>query len=67
MINGRRFLALTIVTKSSQGRFDSTDAFNDWVEEEQPLAIVHVHYFHDSESHQRGYQAIYKENAAAAA
>ncbi len=66
MNNGKQFRAVTIATKSSQGRSDLTDAINDWAEEEQPLAIVHIHCFHDSETHQRGYQIVYEENAAAA-
>ena len=67
MNNEKQFRAVTIVTRSSKGRVDLTDAFNTWVKEEQPLAIIHIHYFHDSETHQRGYQIVYEARANAAA
>ncbi len=64
---GKQFWAVTIITRSSKGRVDLTDAFNAWVKEEQPLAIIHIHYFHDSETHQRGYQIVFEASLAAAA
>jgi hypothetical protein len=52
----KHFRAVTITAKASQGRRELCEAFNDWVEEdEEPPAIVHTHYFHDTEAPARGY------------
>jgi hypothetical protein len=37
------------------------EAFDQWSEEARPASILHVHYYHDLESHLRGYQVVYEE------
>jgi hypothetical protein len=51
----KRFRPVTITSKASRGRRELCEAFNDWVEDEEPPAIVHTHYFRDAEAPARGY------------
>lgn len=57
------FKAVTISAAASRSRTDLAEAFNEWAEDEQPVLIVHVHYFHDPESRVRGYQIIYEASS----
>lgn len=55
----KSFKATTISTPEGASRKTLTEAFNAWAEDEQPAEIVHVHYFHDHDTHARGYQVVY--------
>ena len=56
----RNFRAANIFVKTGSGRAPLVEAFNAWVEQEVPAAIVHVHYYHDLDACIRGYQIIYE-------
>jgi len=60
-MQGKQFKATTIVTPESSNRLVLEAAFNNWAEETKPASILHVHYYHDMESHVRGYQVVYEE------
>jgi hypothetical protein len=62
----KRYKAITLVAPDVGGHALLTEAFNTWVEEEQPSEIVHMHYYHDPESRVRGYQIVYEESWRAA-
>jgi hypothetical protein len=57
----KSFKATTIVTPDVSNRLVLEAAFNFWAEEARPANILHVHYYHDPESHVRGYQVVYEE------
>ena len=57
----KSFKATTIVTPDVANRLVLEAAFNNWAEETKPASILHVHYYHDMESHVRGYQVVYEE------
>jgi hypothetical protein len=63
---GKRYRAVTLVAPDVGSRALLMQAFNAWVEEEQPSDILHMHYYHDPESHVRGYQIVYEESWHAA-
>ena len=58
----KSFKATTIVTADVASSLVLEAAFNHWAEETRPANILHVHYYHDTESHVRGYQVVYEEN-----
>jgi len=62
---GKGFKAITIVAPDVGSRMTLLAAFNAWAEEAQPADIKHIHYYHDPESHTRGYQIIYEESRGA--
>jgi len=64
-MEGKKFKAVTITAKESGGHAALVEAFNAWAEKERPSLIVHVHYYHDPRSHQRGYQIIFEESERA--
>ncbi len=57
----KSFKATTIVIPEASNRLVLEAAFNNWAEETKPASILHVHYYHDMESHVRGYQVVYEE------
>lgn len=57
----KAFKAATIVIPEVANRLVLEEAFNQWSEETKPSSILHVHYYHDMESHVRGYQVVYEE------
>jgi ornithine carbamoyltransferase len=57
----KSFKATTIVTPETSSRLVLEAAFNSWAEETKPASILHVHYYHDMDSHVRGYQVVYEE------
>jgi hypothetical protein len=59
---GKRYKAITLVAPDVGSRTVLIQAFNAWVEEEQPSDILHMHYYHDPDSHVRGYQIVYEES-----
>ncbi len=60
-MQGKSFKATTIVVPEVANRLVLEEAFNQWSKEAKPSSILHVHYYHDSESHVRGYQVVYEE------
>lgn len=64
-VEAGNFRAVNVVAEESGGFELLAAAFNTWVEETRPAAIVHVHHFRDSRNHRMGYQIIYAESAAA--
>lgn len=65
-VEAGNFKAANVVAEESGGFESLAEAFNAWVEETRPLAIVHVHHYRDPQNHLLGYQIIYAESAAAA-
>ena len=57
----KMFKATTILIPDVSSRLVLEAAFNNWAEETKPATILHVHYYHDMESHVRGYQVVYQE------
>ena len=57
----KMFKATTILIPDVSSRLVLEAAFNNWVEETKPATILHVHYYHDMDSHVRGYQVVYQE------
>jgi hypothetical protein len=57
----KSFKATTIVIPEVANRLVLEEAFNHWSEETKPSSILHVHYYHDIDSHVRGYQVVYEE------
>ena len=57
----KSFKAATIVIPEVANRLVLEEAFNQWSEETKPTSILHVHYYHDVDSHVRGYQVVYEE------
>jgi hypothetical protein len=57
----KSFKATTIVIPDVTNRLVLEAAFNNWAEETKPASILHVHYYHDAETHVRGYQVVYEE------
>ena len=55
------FKATTILTPDVSNRLVLEAAFNNWAKQTKPASILHVHYYHDAESHVRGYQVVYEE------
>lgn len=62
MMDHAQYKAVIVAARYGLGRRSLVEAFNAWLEEVQPAEIVHIHYFHDRESHARGYQVLYKED-----
>jgi hypothetical protein len=60
-MHDKSFKATTIVAPDISSRLVLEAAFNNWAEETKPTSILHVHYYHDAESHVRGYQVVYEE------
>jgi hypothetical protein len=60
-MQSKMFKATTIVTPDVSTRLVLEAAFNNWAQETKPASILHVHYYHDMDSHVRGYQVVYEE------
>jgi len=56
------YRAATVVVPDVATHAMLAEAFNAWVEQERPSAILHIHYYHDTQAHVRGYQIIYSES-----
>ena len=57
----KSFKATTIVIPDASNRLVLEAAFNSWSQEARPANILHIYYYHDEESHVRGYQVVYEE------
>ena len=60
----KTYRAVTLVAPDRDTHMALAESFNDWVEREHPVKIVHVHYYHDPRSHVFGYLIIYLETVA---
>ena len=57
----KTYKATTIAIPEVANGLVLEEAFNLWSQETKPASILHVHYYHDLESHVKGYQVVYEE------
>ncbi|HMD85017.1 MAG TPA: hypothetical protein VKO18_09990 [Terriglobia bacterium] len=55
------FKATGISTPDTAHRLELKPAFNHWVEPTKPASILHVGFYHDTISHNGGFQVFYDE------
>jgi hypothetical protein len=62
-MEGGIYRATNITAREITGHTLLEEAFNSWVDFEQPADILHVHYFQNSRTQAHGYQVIYRLGA----
>jgi len=64
-MEGGTFRAINVTAREIAGHALLEEAFNAWVDFEQPADILHVHYFQNQRAQLHGYQVIYRLGARA--
>lgn len=62
-MEGGTFRAINVTARETVGHALLEEAFNSWVDFEQPADILHVHYFQNPRAQLHGYQVIYRLGA----
>jgi hypothetical protein len=62
-MEGGTFRAINITAREIVGHALLEEAFNSWLDFEQPADILHVHYFQNPRAQLHGYQVIYRLGA----